>query len=917
MVTFKAQEHIAREDAVQYGTPRHSGRYPYGSGGNEATQQRNMRLLDHINEMKAKGLSDNDIRIGLGLSTTDWRAQKSIAKNEDRAAKISMAQRLADKGLSNGAIAQRMGLKGESSVRSLLSDGAKDKADQLQTIASMLQSRVDKVGFVDVGLGVETHLGIAKERLATAVAVLKAKGYVVEKVQVDQLGTTKKTTIKVLAPPGTTYRDIAAHTDQIHQLQDFSEDGGRSFLGIKPPLNVDPARIQVKYKEDGGAEADGVIYIRPGVDDISLGSANYAQVRVSVGGTHYMKGMAVYKDDLPKGVDLQFNTNKTSTGNKLDAMKDLKEDPDNPFGAIVRQRVDPVTKKVTSAMNIVGMKDGSGEEGSWDTWSRNASSQFLSKQSATLVKQQLDLTHKTRQDQLDEILKLTNPAVKKKLLEDYAEGVDSAAVHLKAAALPRQSTSVILPVPGMKETEVYAPNFRNGEPVTLIRFPHGGTFEIPQLTVNNNHPEAKKLLGTQAKDAIGISHKVAERLSGADFDGDTVLVIPNGNGRIKTAPALEGLKGFDPQRTYPAYDGMKTIDGGSFNAATGKVDFPPGKSSSGRGKGMQMGLVSNLITDMTIQGAPNSELARAVRHSMVVIDSEKHHLNFRQSAVDNGISDLMRKYQNRAQGGASTLISRRKSTMKVPEEKLRSYKKGGPVDPDTGKLVFEPTGKSYVSKTGKTIIPTTTVGKLARTDDAHSLSSGTPIERIYADHSNKLKTLANEARKEAVNTKSIPYSPSANKVYKEQVQSLDAKLNLAFRNKPLERQAQIFANANFTAKRQANPGMEEAELKKIKSLALNEARNRTGAKKSLIDITPKEWEAIQAGAITNNKLTDILTHADLDVVKKLATPRTTLLMTSTKKQRALSMAAAGYTQADIADALGISLSTLKQGLKEG
>ena len=48
-----------------------------------------------------------------------------------------------------------------------------------------------------------------------------------------------------------------------------------------------------------------------------------------------------------------------------------------------------------------------------------------------------------------------------------------------------------------------------------------------------------------------------------------------------------------------------------------------------------MGDVSNLITDMTIKGANNDELARAVRHSMVVIDSEKHNLDVKASARDN------------------------------------------------------------------------------------------------------------------------------------------------------------------------------------------------------------------------------------------------------------------------------------------
>ena len=34
------------------------------------------------------------------------------------------------------------------------------------------------------------------------------------------------------------------------------------------------------------------------------------------------------------------------------------------------------------------------------------------------------------------------------------------------------------------------------------------------------------MIGKTSQDAIGINSKVADRLSGADFDGDTVMGIP-------------------------------------------------------------------------------------------------------------------------------------------------------------------------------------------------------------------------------------------------------------------------------------------------------------------------------------------------------------------------------------------------------
>jgi transcriptional regulator len=845
-----------------------------------------MSLLDHVTNMRRQGLSEADIAKGLGITTTQLRAQKAIEKNRVKQDEINMAQRLKDKGMSNTAIAARMG-KNESSVRALLAPGEQDKADILHTTADMLKTQVAKKGMIDIGTGVENHIGVSQTKLNTAVAMLQDQGYTVHYVKVEQLGTGQNTTVKVLAGPNTPYSQVFKNRDQIQQVTDFSEDGGRSYLGLQTPLSVSSKRVGVRYAEQGGADADGVIYVRPGVDDVSLGGSRYAQVRIAVDGTHYLKGMAMYKDDLPAGVDLVFNTNKSDTGNKLDAMKAMKDDPDNPFGAVVRQRIDPKTNKVTSSMNIVN------EEGDWEGWSRSLSSQMLSKQSPALARQQLELAYRSKSDELNEIMSLSNPAVRKKLLEGFAEDADASAVHLKAAALPRQGSHVILPINSMRETEIYAPNYRNGERVALVRYPHGGIFEIPELTVNNRHPEAKKLLGN-AKDAVGINSKVAERLSGADFDGDTVLVIPNDKRQVKTAPALAGLKGFDPKASYPAYEGMPRM--------------------SPRTKAIEMGVVSNLITDMTIRGASPTELARAVRHSMVVIDAEKHNLNYRQSAQDNGIAQLKAKYQGGAKSGASTLISRASSEIRVLDRKPRSAAQGGGIDKATGRKAYVETGESYTDKNGKLVIKTIKSKKLAETSDASTLSSGTTVEKVYVDHSNNLKALANQARKNMVNTKTTPYSPSAKLVYRNEVASLNAKLNIALRNRPLERQAQIVANGIVSAKRHANPDMDHLELKKIKGQALAEARNRTGAKKIQIDLTPQEWAAIQAGAISNNRLNQILNNSNLDLVKKLATPKTTILMTSTKTARAQAMLSAGYTQAEVADALGVSLTTLKTSL---
>lgn len=899
------EQHLAH-----YGILRRSGRYPWGSGQPENTHNRN--LLGAIETLRKRGMTDTQIAAGFNLTTTQFRAQRSIAVAQQRQEKILTAQRLKEKGWSNPKIGERMGLN-ESSVRALLVPGSKDKADALQTTANMLKEHVDKKKYIQIGSGVESQLGITQTRLNTAVAILKEKGYEVHNIKIQQLGTGKFTTMKVLARPGTPKSEVDKNRGEIKLINEYSEDHGRSYITTQPPISINSKRIGINYGADG-AKADGVIYVRPGVKDISIGSKRYAQVRIAVDGTHFLKGMAVYKENLPDGVDLLFNTNKANTGNKKDVMKEMDlKNPDNPFGAIIRQ-VHDSNGKVISVMNKVGGKEGAGEEGYWDTWSRNLPSQFLSKQNPKLAQQQLDLTFSRRQREFDEINSLTNPTVRKDLLLKFADSTDSASVHLQAANLPRQATKVLLPIPSMKETEIYAPSMRDGERVALIRFPHGGTFEIPELTVNNRNREARKLLGPHAEDAVGIHHKVAEHLSGADFDGDTVLVIPNNKRTIEKTPALEGLKGFDPQ--------VYKIPKDSPIPRVGSVK-----------KGHEMGNISNLITDMTLQGATTEELARAIRHSMVVIDSEKHELNLNQSKKDNGISALKEKYQGRKSGGASTLISRAGAETRIPERKERPAKLGGAIDPATGRKVFVPTGRvievrkrtkdpvtgkiSYVP-TGKLEVKKDVHERLAITEDARTLISNanTRMEGIYAEHSNRLKAMANSARKEAIHAQATPYSPSAKKVYANEVASLNAQLNLAKRNAPLEKQAQLLGNVHLAQIRQANPHMEAADLKKAKQIALNDARIRTGAHKTKIRPTQAEWDAIQAGAISKDKLEKILSNSDIDTIKRLALPKHAATMTGTMKQRAQSMLDSGATQAEVADALGIGLTTLKVGISE-
>lgn len=900
---------IAREIyLIHYGMPRRSGRYPWGSG--KEPYQHSGDFLSRIDELKKQGLSDTEIAKSMGLTTTQFRTQRSLAKDERRAIEVETAKDLRNKGYSLNEIAEKMGYNNDSSVRSLLNENSEARMNQAKKTAEFLKKQIDKKGMIDVGAGVERELGISKEKMKEALYILELEGYPTYGGRVPQVTNKgKQTTLRVVCPPGTEHKDIYDY-DKINSLKDYvSHDEGETFdPKFVYPKSMDSKRLQIRYAEDGGENKDGVIELRRGVDDLSLGNSHYAQVRILVDNNKYLKGMAVYGDDFPDGVDVIFNTNKKKGTPKEDVLKTVKDDPDNPFGSLIKEGInDPdnpsserggqsyyYDKNGKKQLSLINKR---AEEGDWGDWADKLPSQFLSKQSMSLIKKQLNLAEADKQAEFDDICSLTNPTVKKVLLKSFADDCDAAAEHLKAAALPRQKYQVILPLTSIKDNEVYAPNYRNGETVALVRFPHGGTFEIPILKVNNKQPEGLRVLGNTPADAIGINKKVADRLSGADFDGDTVMVIPCNSSRSKvritSTNALEGLKDFDPKLEY---GGKK-----------------PGTFKEMKNTQTEMGKISNLITDMTLKGATEDELARAVRHSMVVIDAEKHGLDYKQSEADNGIQALKKKYQahddDDGYGGASTLISRAKSETSVLK------RKGSPViDKETGEQSYKEVVEEYVDKDGKVHTRMQRSTKMAETRDARTLSSGTPQEEAYADYANSMKALANQARKVMVNTGKIEYSSSAKATYSNEVNSLMYKLNDALKNAPRERKAQAIANSVVEAKKKANPDMTKAEIKKASQQALTSARTSVGAKRTPVQITDKEWEAIQAGAISENKLLQILNNTDIDEVRKRATPRITNTLSQAKINRIATLRASGYSTSEIAEALGVSSSTVSKYL---
>lgn len=932
---------MSNDELRHYGILRKSGRYPWGSGADEYTRSKDFYQI--VNGLKSKGIPDVEIAKAVGLSVADLRSTRTIAKEEIIREQTFRAVQLRDKGVSIQAIADELEIPAPT-VRLRLKNSENMKESSLRSTANVIRKNVDEHDIVDIGKGTELNIdaagrmGISKEKLASAIAVLRDEGYETYTLQTKNVGTNHFTNQKVIVKPGITFGEAKKMTDRIHTMGEWTEDDGLTYFGIHPPLSINSNRLKVNFAEDGGTAQDGVVYVRPGVHDLDMGKNTYAQVRIAIDGTHFIKGMAVQNPDLPPGVDLVFNTNKSRSVGKLGALKELKDDPENPFGSMIKRQIveiDPKTGKerVKSAINLVN------EAGDWQDWRKSLPSQMLAKQPHPLIKSQLQETRDQVSARLDEISKITNPVVRKKEYEDFADQIDSDAVDLRAAAMPRQRTQVIIPMPKMNKNEIYAPHFETGERVVLIRYPHGGRFEIPEVTVNNNNRTAKKLLGN-AVDAIGIHPSVAERLSGADFDGDTVIVIPNRSGKIKGSQSMgsaakvyeDGLKNFDPKRQYGGYE--------MISPAVGKKGEPGYKPEKGNFKlmtntGKEMGMITNLITDMSIQGAKPEHVVRAVRHSMVVIDAEKHKLDYKKSEEQNGIRQLRELYQTThledgtfKTGGASTLLSQATAEIRIPEQKLRPAKKGGPIDPVTGAKVFEPTNRmqsKYDPKTRTYLqekVPRMQKEKrLALTNDAYDLvrDKADPVERLYADHANNMKLLANQARLRAARTANPPVNVKAKEIYKSEVDDLVHQLRTAQKQKPLDRRADVIAGAFVKARHKEDPLLrtDQDRKKKVERQAKAAARARLGLKKPVIEISDRQWDAIQAGAVSSSRLREILDYADKKRVAELSMPRQNSVMTAAITARAKAMLAAGATNADVAASLGVPASTLRDAAQRG
>ncbi len=994
-----------------YGIKRKSGRYPYGSGEDpyqhESWYHTDHQFLNRIEELKKKGWKETpeNIKKEFNMSTTQYIREKRLANTLSKMEKLDRVNDLKSKGLNDTQIGKIMGVN-ESTVRGWTKQYEDGKILKTKNLAESIKKLVDEKGMIDVGVNAERELNVSRERLDTALLMLEKEGYVRLGSRVSQQRNGQMTTLNIIAPPGTE-KKAAYDFDKIHPIKEYiSRDGGETLeKKFHYPSSLDSKRIKVLYKDEKGLDGytgedkDGVIEIRRGVADLDLKGSRYSQVRILVDGTHYLKGMAVYSDKMPDGVDVVFNTNKPRGTPKLDTFKKIHDDPENPFGSNIKDvelggqywYTDPKTGK-----KKLGLINKRADEGDWTEWSDGLPSQFLSKQSKALAKKQLDLARDNKQAEYDEICELNNPTIKKYYLKKFADGCDKAAVDLKAASLPGQKYHVIIPINAMGDDKIYAPKYEDGTKLALVRYPHGGIFEIPVLTVDNKNKVARRLLPPDVDDAVGISKKIADQLSGADFDGDTVMCIPThdkaGRTKISYQDPLPALKGFDPKLKYGPDPGSEFVDknGDKWYTRNG-IKY---KGMNDAYKQNQMGVVSNLITDMTLLGANNDKIARAVKHSMVVIDAEKHHLDYKASYRDNDIDSLQKEYQVKARDeygnitkykGASTIISRAKG--KYPVDKRRGqayinikgkeyydpskpegtliyktaydkdlYYAASKTDKNTGlrtmtlvdgkKITYNPKNKTeynrytpimmknektgevyFTSKDGKlrykTEKRTYDSTNMAETTNAYTLISKkrNPMEFIYADYANSMKAMANKARIEMIQTKNLKYSPDAKKAYAKEVSNLNAQLNEAMKNSNRERLVTRMVAADIKKKKQENPNLTPSEESKLAQRYAEKYRKEVGSikrKDRNIKISDREWEAIQAGAISNHKLELILQNSDPDILRERAMPSKGRKLTSAQIARIVAMKNNGqFTLQQIANKLNISVSAVSNALKGG
>lgn len=869
-------------------------------------EQKKWRTLQKVEDYKAShpGATYTEMAAAFGISTGELRQRVMAEGHHKREFRLYIAKQMEEEGISKSDMDTVFNAPKGTAAR-VLAAGQSKKDAKMNEIRDKIVNRVDEVKYLDIGKGTDIQLGVTRETLEGIVRGLEAEGYHTHTVYLKNLtDANKDTTMRVLSKEPD-LKKVVAHKHDIRSLDAWYDPEGK-LRDIEPPQQLDWDRVKIRYGDEGGKARDGMMQIRPGAEGLDLGDARYAQVRIAVGGTSYLKGVAIvdHTAKFPPGTDIIFNTNKPKGTPREDVLKPLKKEvmSDNPFGAVIKSQ--------KGYINFVS------KEGDWNDWSAGLAAQMVSKQPDKFVKAQLDKTYGNIKKDFEAFQAIEHPVIRSHFLEEYARSLTTKANKLKAEGVEGERAQLLLSNPNLKPNEVYAPNYKNGERVCLIRYPHGGTFEIPELVVNNNHQSSRRILGN-AIDAIMVNPSVAGKLSGADFDGDTVYVLPQNkkNPILSTElpPSIrKKVAEFDPEKYH--------------------VDMPSGKHVVTKKYSTdQMGIATNLISDMTTLKAPVGDIIDATLYSMVVIDSYKHNYDLKQAKKDFRINDLKKKYQGAANAGSATIITRARSKVKVYEHfdgtlervKEKSYKTTGA----NGKEYRE---KYYVLEDGTEVSKKRVkeVRLMDITKDAHTLKSSHPntIEDRYANYANGLKALQNEAYKANAAIKMPKKDPQAAKQYAPEVQSIEGKLKAAMSKAPTERQIELLAEQRF--RHYSYPGMEAEDRKKLaarsritaRKIVTGQSQGPKSRRSERMHLTDMEWQAIFHNALSPSTVKRVLEYCDSDEVREKVIPKGYQSIPSAKISRARAMLAQTsggkpkYTYAEVAEALGVSVSALRDNL---